>query len=182
MAKPYPELTEDELTKQFSDLVGRPAGSFNPFLATAYKQALLLFKIATCLQALPDDDTEYELAIQGIFSMADQLYLANEYREAQASPFSSESIGSYSYSKAARAASRGEDTGVMWFDLAVGKLGQCDSGEDGMQMHGGIEVFEHDVYTIPGSSGANRRMLSPQDMNLSQTFGLDPAEIGVIRR
>lgn len=177
MATPFPEYDSDSVLEAFADFSGRPSASFSPYALTAYKQALLLFKIGTCLHALPDDETDQALAIQGILSMADQFYLANQYREATASPFTSESIGSYNYNKAARQVSRGEDTGVMWFDLAVSRLGQCDA-DDGLQMHGGIEVFEHDILTVRGSSGANRRMLSPQDMHLSASYGVDPAEIG----
>jgi hypothetical protein len=173
MATPFPTID----AKALSDFSGRPEGSFGPFVPSAAMQALLLFKIATGLDSMPDGETNEELANMGLLAMTDKLYLANQYRESQASPFSSESIGSYSYSKAARQAAAGEDTGVMWFDLAVSKLSR--SVDDGLQMHGGIEVFEHDIYTVSGTTGANRRMLSPQDVNLSIGYGYDPAGYGM---
>jgi hypothetical protein len=154
--------------------VMRPSSSFNPATTpTAIAQALLLFKIATCLAAPPEGEIENELVDMAVLHMADAISLSSEYAAASASPFSSESIGSYSYSKAAKAVSKGETTGIMWFDLAVGKLGVCDDTSS-IPMGGGIEVFERDAAFVKGAHG-NIRMLSPKDLHLSRSFGYDPA-------
>lgn len=107
-------------------------------------------------------------------SMADSIHLSQPYAAAKSSPFSSESIGSYSYSKAAKAVSKGETTGVEWFDLAIKNLSVCDT-EDDLPMSGGIEVFENDASFVQGASLGNFRMLSPQDIDLSRSYGFDPA-------
>lgn len=169
----YPVLTKTDLAK-FS---GRPEASYKgDYPETALSQALLLFKLGTCLAGLPDDPTKAELARMGILAMADDIFLKQKYQQVSASPFSSESIGSYSYSKRAQQASQGEETGVMWFDLAVGQLGECERN-DGISSGGGIEVFEHDATFVQGA-GENVRMLSPKDLDLSRQFGFDPSRGG----
>lgn len=167
----YPTFTKEML----SEFSGRPAVSYQSHTTQALSQAVLLFKIGTCLSDLPEDATMQQLASMGILAMADAIVLSQPYQKAAASPFSSESIGSYSYSKAAGAVSRGEKTGVMWFDLAIDKMSVCDINDD-IPFSGGIEVFEHDVRLVAGAAG-NRRMLSPQDVDQSRTFGFDPAPI-----
>lgn len=165
----YPSYTKDDL----SDFSGRPSLSYTAYSAQAITQAVLLFKIGTCLADFPQGQ-DGELAKMAILSMADSIFLAQKYQEAAASPFNSESIGSYSYSKTAKAVSSGQPTGIMWFDLAVDKLGVCED-LDNIPFSGGIEVFEHDAQYVHGGISANARMLSPQDLNVSRSFGYDPA-------
>lgn len=164
----YPTWTKEDL-KAFS---GRPVASYTDYADTAISQALLLFKIGTCLAALPEDETKQELAVMGVMAMADSIYLAQEFQKQAASPFSSESIGSYSYSKAARAVAGGAATGIMWFDLAVSQLGQCVQS-DGIPTGGGIQVFETDGVFAQGKNG-NSALLGPADINLSVQYGYDP--------
>lgn len=167
----FPELTVLDL----ADFSGRPEASYPTTTSTALTQSLLLFKISTCLTALPDDALSLELARMAILSYADYIVLSRPFSKAVASPFSSESLGSYSYSKAALSASRGEKTNIMWFDLAVERMGQCGYGDD-IPEFGGIEIFEHDAAFVAGSTPGAFRMLSPQDQQQSAAFGLDPAE------
>lgn len=163
----YPELTAQDL----STFTGRPAASYPAVLvATAMAQARLLFKMGTCLANLPDDLDQQMLARYAILSYADFIVLTMPHAKAIASPFSSESLGSYSYSKAASAASRGEKTGLMWFDLAVDRLGVCGD-TDGVAEFGGIEMFENDGEFVAGAAGANVRFLSPADIDASAEFG-----------
>lgn len=164
----YPAWTTDDLSK-FS---GRPAQSYTSYADTSISQALLLFKIGTCLAGLPEDETQKELATMGVMAMADSIYLSQEFQKQAASPFSSESIGSYSYSKAARAVAGGGTTGIMWFDLAVSQLGQCVQS-DGIPTGGGIQVFEDDGLFVAGRNG-NVDFLSPADISQSQRYGFDP--------
>jgi hypothetical protein len=157
-----------------ADTVMRPVQSFDPVSApTAIRQALLLFKLGTCLASPPEDEVSAELVDMAVLYMADRILFAKDYAAVSAAPFTSESIGSYSYGKAAKAVSNGDKTGVDWFDMAVDTLGVCDRDNGGFA-GGGIEVFEHDAMFTQGT-GNNVRMLSPQDLNLSRAFGYDPA-------
>lgn len=169
----YKTYTVDDL----SSFAGRPKASFHEPYTTdsALPQALLLFKLGTCL-ASPDglSATDLQLVDFAILSMADAVGLASKYASVAASPFSSETIGSYSYSKAARAVMRGEDTGVMWFDTAIKRLSVCDTADD-TAMSGGIEVFERvGGYFTPGHLAANVQFLTPADLVDSRLFGYDP--------
>ena len=167
--------------QMLADFTGRPLASFpEGFVSTsAIPQALLLFKIGTCL-ASPDDLTadQQQMLDFAVLAMADAIHLAQPYQTALASPFNSESIGSYSYSKVARAIQKGDETGVMWFDLAIDKLSVCDQ-LDGSFAQGGIEIFENDGRFAGnvrlGGQAGNVDFLSPADLNTSRHFGYDPA-------
>jgi len=155
---------------------GRPAASFpETFIASsAIPQAMLLFKIGTCIF-----DPELLTVDFAIISMADAIHLSAPYQAAKASPFNSESIGSYSYSKVAQAAQKGLETGIMWFDMAVGQLSVCDRASGDFQ-RGGIEMFEHDGTFIAGHLSGNVEYLSPVDRRLSTTFGWDPNALVIV--
>ena len=167
---PYPTYSKQDL----ATYSGRPLASFKNYAEEALSQALLLFKMGTCLATLPTDEDQAQLAKYAILAMADTMYLSQQYAKAKASPFSSESIGSYSYSKSAQQVQKGEKTGVMWFDLAIEQLSVCGEGDD-IPFSGGIEVFEHDARFVAGGNGDNVRMLSPVDLELSRQWGFDPA-------
>lgn len=165
--------------QMLSDFTGRPVASFpeNFVKVSAFPQALLLFKLGTCLASPDDLTTDQKLLVDyAIMSMADGIHLAQPYQTALASPFNSESIGSYSYSKVVKAVQRGEETGVMWFDMAIKELSVCDDS-DGLAMTGGIEVFDHTGYTVPGHVGANTLFLTPADMEQARAWGIDPASM-----
>lgn len=164
---------------------GRPLASFPEAFVTnsALPQALLLFKIGTCL-ASPDDlsTDDKQLVDFAILSLADAIHLSAPYQAAKANPFSGEGIGSYNYSKAVQAVQRGLPIGVMWFDLAIERLSVCDR-DSGDWAGGGIEIFENDgVFAggvrLGGQTG-NVDFLSPADLNTSRFFGYDPAPVGL---
>jgi len=146
---------------------GRESTSFNDFAGEALAQATLLFYLATGINEYPTDLDQSKLAKYGILDMADKIYLSQPYREASASPYQSESIGSYSYSRTVSAVKKGDATGVMWFDLAVSKL---KSGSSAIGSTGSIEGMEWDgIETssegrskIVGGSGT-RRLLNDVD-------------------
>jgi len=164
----YPALSFVDL----SSFSGRPTSDYNPvYSSTAISQATLLFKIATCLTALPDIGTvPYDLAKNAMMAMADQFVLSQPYAEDLASPFSSETIGSYSYSKMAQQIISKERTGVMWFDLAVGEMGVCDENDQAF-FFGGIEIMEHDGKFGLGSHGeGNIRLLTISDTKLHSFY------------
>lgn len=168
---PYPEFTKEML----ANFTGRPLPSFPSFVTnSAIPQALLLFKLGTCLASLDDLSSENkQLAQFAILAMADAIHLAQPYQSAVASPFSSESIGSYSYSKTAKAVAKREETNVMWFDLAISELSVCGANDD-ILTNGGIEVFENDGQFTFGHGG-NSRLLSPENFDLSASMGYDPS-------
>ena len=175
---PYATYTRQML----ADFTGRPLASFpDPFVTNSViPQALLLFKIGTCL-ASPDDLTtdQKQLVDYAVLAMADDLHLKAPYAPAMATPFQHESIGSYSYALQRVLAKVQEKTktGVAWFDLAIDQLSVCDD-VNGSFAQGGIEVWEHDGRVTGGPLGhqkGNHRFLSPKDLNLLSTFGMDPA-------
>ncbi len=169
----YPTITRQML----ADFTGRPLASFpEAFVTTsAIPQATLLFKIGTCLASLDDlTEDQQQLALYAIMSMADAIHLSQPYQTALASPFSSESIGSYSYSKVAKAIMGGLPTSIGWFDLAIDQLSVCDVG-DGIVMQGGIEMPQYEGMIVPGSREGNIRFLSPMEIDASRSYGYDPA-------
>lgn len=168
----YPEFIIDDL----SDFSGRPISEYtNPgYAGTAIEQAFLLFRIGTCLNEWPDDPTMAALAKMAILGMADAIYLVQPFQAILSNPFSSETIGSYSYSKVAGAVMSGLPTGIQWFDLALQKMSVCDF-TDGISYGGGIEMFEHDGHFTNGHNG-NVRFLSPADLNRLNGWGFDPSE------
>jgi hypothetical protein len=117
-------------------------------------QAALLL---TIVLEQPSDQAGYDaqtpddrlLIDNAIMAMADRIYLERPFRQVNGNPFSSETIGSYSYSKGTRmevtrmsAASKAigmESTGIMWWDICVRQLAaRIDSGFAAGQVH----VFE----------------------------------------
>lgn len=169
MATAFPTLTKTDL----STFSGRPEASYTDYATQAILQATLLFKIGTCLNALPDDEQSIQLAKMGISAMADSVFLSQQYQGVAASPFSSESIGSYSYSKAAKAVAAGADTGIMWFDLARRQLSVCDA-DDGIPTHGGISMSMGDGMYYSNPSSGSGFFLSPADIRYSTDLGWDP--------
>lgn len=138
---------------------GRESNTFGQFATEALAQATLLFYLATDITAYPEDASLSQLAKYGILDMADKIYLSQPYQEASASPFQSETIGSYSYSKTVAAVRKGDNTGVMWFDLAANKLKASGSGIGasgsirGMEWDG-IEEGPDGKMQIIGGSGS----------------------------
>lgn len=135
----YPTYDVDDL----AEISGYPVELYTneAFVTQALKQATLLFKIGTCLAAFPDDELAAELAENGILDLANAIYWVQPFQSVLRNPFSSETIGSYSYSKLQQAVSAGLPTGVSWFDLAVTRLSVCDDVA-GIEASGGINVHE----------------------------------------
>lgn len=140
---------------------------------THITQASLLLRIATCLKTPPSDTFQLDIWKNAVLDMALKLDISSQYRTAKYSPYSSETIGSYSYTIALSKIKGGEGTGVEWFDIAVGQLGVCDvMGNTGAHSSGGIEVFEHDGSFVPGYLPGNERLLSPKDIGKYPPFSL----------
>lgn len=144
---------------ELAAFTGRPSNTFGAFAAEALDQATLLFTLATDLEYLPLDSNLAKLVKYGIMDMADKIYLSQPYAEATASPYQSETIGSYSYSKSMQAVKKGDATGVMWFDLAVNKLAHGKSigatgSIQGMEFDG-LGVAANGRAKIIGGSGTH---------------------------
>ena len=172
----YPTFTVADL----SAFSGRPQASYPPTFtnSSALPQATMLFKIGSCLTSVDHlDETQTELVRYAILSMADGIVLAQPFQSVLSNPFSSESIGSYSYSKVSGAIMAGLPTGIAWFDMAIQQLSVCDENGRGDFSSGGIEVFEYDGNFRPGRHPGNVDFLSPQDIDQSRIFGFDPAPI-----
>jgi hypothetical protein len=83
------------------------------------EQGVDLMWLATSLTTEPTDAQELRILQRGIMAMAEALEVSKGYRAHTMSPYSSETIGSYSYMKVATAVRAGIPTGLLWFDVAV---------------------------------------------------------------
>lgn len=104
------------------------------------QQATDLFIIATGVTEEPTDAFAVRLKNNGICSLAHWMLVTNDDRDAQYSPFTSERIGSYSYSKAMQAVSVHQPVGVLWFDTAVAWFTNLDP-ENGLAWSSSEDVF-----------------------------------------
>lgn len=154
---------------------GRPAASFSDYVDEALDQAVLFFKKATCLAQFPTDSDDAKVATKAIYQLADYFVLAQPHAETLATPFSSESIGSYSYSKMVSKITHREETGLLWFDMAVADLGVCETGAYSIT-GGGIEAFEFDNPRVAGHSAGNTQLLGPDDLDQREWIVHDPSD------
>jgi hypothetical protein len=125
---------------------GRPVGSFGPYATQALSQATLLFSLITKRTEYPDTAQLEQLARNAIMQMADRLLLEQPHAMVKANPFSSESIGSYSYSKSLvwQKAKDGGDTGLMWWEFAIDELTLAGRS---LVSTGAIRVVDNGYYT-----------------------------------
>ena len=157
MARLTPPTTDD--LSEFSDI---PEDDLSSYSTVALRQATLLFELATGLEAYPEvDSVGYDTAINGICDMALALYYGKDTAQARYSPYQSESIGSYSYSKVAAAIVRGLPTDVGWFDSAVALLSTGVDNSVGVYSDA-VTVFEDDDSAIIDD---RRYVLGPADMD-----------------
>lgn len=154
-----PVPTKDDL----AEFTGRAADTYSDFADQALAQATLLFSVITKRDEYPDDADGRQLAVNAILELADRIYLEQPHQVTKASPFSSESIGSYSYSKNVLAQSKqGERTGLFWWDLAIDELTLVGRS---LVMSGSVSVLERDDLYIDGDDG-RRYVLGPADFAL----------------
>lgn len=139
--------------QELATFTGRANADYTEFALEALNQASLLFSLATGLESYPGNEDLARLAKNGILDMADSIYLSQPYRESSASPFQSETIGSYSYTKAMKAVSKGDATGIMWFDLAVNKLKTTSAS---IVASGSIEGMENEGIAVDPATGKSK--------------------------
>jgi hypothetical protein len=191
---------------QLAFFSGRPETSYDGYAVASLTLATVEFTFKTEVTD-PTQLSGYnsisaadaaELALYGICSMADYLYLRRPYAQAIASPMMSETIGSYSYSKplsqmarnAAALEVTGEQTGVPMFDLAVQMLAKRTLA--GGVFSGAIEVFDRprdrddraQIWVRHDHETGMLHVLGPADMNQidfpaldlnSEVFPADPS-------
>ncbi len=157
-----------------AQFTGRPEESFGIYADQALVQATLLFSLATDLEDYPDREDHQTLAINAILEMADRIYLEQPYQTAKASPYQSESIGSYSYAKGSTAAraKEGQPTGLMWWDLAIDELALADRS---IVASSSVSVFERDA--ISTDADDNRLVVSPGELAAADPTGYVNAEL-----
>lgn len=131
-------VSESELIAEYTE----------PAVEEALQLATDLMELASGVTEQPARGTlKARMANVGILAMAHYLLINFDDREAIYSPFSSERIGSYSYSKQQAAAAGGEATDVPLFNLAVEALVEVSNqiGTDS------TEVFDpdHDFFSVP---------------------------------
>lgn len=133
----------------------------------ALKQSAFLLQLLSGCEDYPTEEPCKTLFDNAIMDMANWMKNTLPFVAAASSPFQSETIGSYSYSKNFRnvllSGLKGGDatTGVMWFDLAVSNCG-CGLEEDSLVSSGGITVFEHDEVYV--AADGRRWVLGPEDV------------------
>lgn len=180
---------------------GRPAATYTGYANSALLQATIRFTHLTEITdpsqiqgfgAISAADNQL-LAFNGILSLADNIYLQFPYQQAIASPFNSEMIGSYNYSKSAMGGAGGtmsrlapaalelnlDKTGIVLFDLAVQMLALRTRAAG--VFHDGVSVFDRgERRPAMGASlfierdDGRRFVLGPEDHNLFSVFpGLD---------
>lgn len=137
---PVPTVTE------MAEFTGRPESSFTSFANVALTQATLMFQTLTKLTAYPDDPDLTQLAHYAIVEMADRILLEQPYSVVKSSPFQTETIGSYSYSKTtptSKSALQGSRTGLFWWDIAIDELSVPGSS---VIAHGSIAVIPEGLH------------------------------------
>lgn len=183
---------------QVSDLSafsGRDQATYTGYANAALLQATIRFTFLTEITS-PTQLTGYNnltaedqqvLALNGICSLADSIYLSFPYQGVIASPLNSETVGTWSYTKEATNGAGGSayrlqaaaqelsmaNTGIPMFDMAV-QLLSLRTIASGI-FHGGTTVFDHGGEARRASMGAimihegpdgRRSVMGPEDMHL----------------
>lgn len=108
-------------TESLAAFMNVESNSLTQFAAVVLWQASDLWIMATENEEQPVG-TAFQLRMyeRGVLAMAEILYLTKGTKSViHQSPFSGETIGSYSYQLATRNIANGIPTGVDWFDYAV---------------------------------------------------------------
>lgn len=98
----------------------------------ALQQATDLFWLATGLPDFPSDPQLLRIAKNAILEFAQWLLVQDEHKTEIFSPYNSERIGSYSYSKLARAENsihKNDPLGLFWWDKALSLFANSDTSQ-----------------------------------------------------
>lgn len=138
MALTLPDPEElDQFTQGATDIFDEDAK------LQALQQAGDLIYVATRVTTDPTDEYVLRILGYGLMDMAFKILITKENQTEIYSPYSGETIGSYSYQKQALSQiQQGLATGVEWFDIAVKLLiGETDSAT--------VSVTSEHVFTEP---------------------------------
>lgn len=149
-------------TDDLAAFTGRAVASYSAFADQALAQATLLFSVLTKREEYPTDPAGRQLAFNAIMELADRIYLEQRYSEVKASPFQSETIGSYTYSKAIQSAKNGQHTGLSWWDIAIDELSEV---ERSLVSSGSLSALERDHVYTENDTG-RRYVLGPADFSM----------------
>lgn len=138
------------------------------FLGTLLQGATDAIWIFTGMDEYPSDARLARITRFAIMDLALWLQSQAEHRTEINSPFSSERIGSYSYSKMQQA-QRGEDTGIYWLNLLFMALKA--PGTDG----GASWVDSERVFNPEGHDFATQEFV---DRYKTAAWGHDPSTLG----
>lgn len=97
---------------------------------SALQQATDLFWLATSLTSYPADEQQSRIATYAILEMAQFLLTQDDNKSQIFGPFSSERIGSYSYSKLPQVKASiqsGTPMGLFWWDRALSLFDTADT-------------------------------------------------------
>jgi hypothetical protein len=137
MALTLPDPEElDQFTQGASDIFSDDAKF------VAFQQAADLFYVAAGITDDPTDEYALRILKWGLMDMAYKILITRENQAEIYSPYSSETIGSYTYSKMLSAIQAGLRTGVEWFDIALSLL-------TGAANTGAMSVSSEHVFTEP---------------------------------
>jgi hypothetical protein len=175
MAWPIPTVGE------VAAFAGRPLADYPaPYSDQAIIQAVVMFRFCTELTDPPLDPDDAQLALFGILQYAEVTILEQPYFAVTHNPFQSQTMGGASYSKpvsysrgnAQANALKGEQTGVLWFDLAVAQLalrtqrGGVFVGTTTLNMNDGLVVRTDEIT-------GEKILLGPSEVNLENQLWFD---------
>lgn len=168
MALTPPDVDDLRLHMQKQDQFSTSGDpSEEDFAEDALRRATNLMQLATELDTEPEDTLEVEILREGILAMAHMILITGgEDREAMYAPYSSERIGSYSYSKAAAAVASATQTGVPEFDIAVSLFSTNVDGVNRFNADG------EKVFVEPYA--ASKRYVDPDVESLERSVILKP--------
>jgi hypothetical protein len=127
------------------------------------QRATDLMEIATGVHEDPEDELAFRIMTTGILAMSHAIYsTAGEDSEALYSPFSSERLGSYSYSKMQQAVEDKGLTGVPAFDQAVKYFSGLDQAAGGESAAFSVTSEQVWKQPYPVSEQAGEKLRDPQ--------------------
>lgn len=125
-----------------------------PFVISVLQSATDAMWVFTGIETEPTDPRTARILKNAIMDLTLWLMTQYDHRDEINSPFSSERIGSYSYSKM-QASSRGEDTGIWWLDFFFRLLRNPDQ-ESSAGWVASERVFNPDGYTYAEQQAADK--------------------------
>lgn len=155
--------TTTELLRHMRRMSWDPSAPEELVAGDALQEAADMMEIASGLTAdVVGDDRANRVIKRGIMAMAHALIVWGDDRETQYANYSSEHLGSYSYTKDMKAKALAGDTGVPEFDYAVGQVSVA--GTTGL-------VSSEDVFSQPFAAYQVDQGVTTPDTVIRDVFG-----------